>query len=152
MVRTCGSIRPELSSQAALNSSVPSSSSVRSALSSGVPSCWKCSSSCWSSSQVTGALRPTPRGSKLTRSYRVRRVAYSWPNAGSVVTPEPPGPPKLKISEPIRSLPGPLDRTRIRARPMVSPSGSSQSSGAFSVAHSHWPRAPGSGEGGAPPP
>ncbi|CAM5637706.1 hypothetical protein SVIOM74S_08276 [Streptomyces violarus] len=48
-------------------------------------------------------------------------------------TPEAPGPPKLNRSEPTRSPPRAL--ARISASPMVSPSGSDQSSGTFSVAH-----------------
>src|SRR5690606_30414427 len=48
-------------------------------------------------------------------------------------TPEPPGPPKLNSSEPRRS--SPVAFARIRASPIVGPSGFDQSSGTFSVAH-----------------
>ena len=60
----------------------------------------------------TGADRPTPRGSKPTTSKRrstsVGSVSDS-PTAAS--TPEPPGPPGLTTSEPIRFC-WPASRTR----------------------------------------
>lgn len=68
-----------------------------------------------------------------------------------MATPEPPGPPKLKMSEPMR-LPGsPLAFARISAIPIVSPLGSDQSRGTFKVAHCH-SAPPGRGEGALPPP
>lgn len=63
-----GRVRPEFFSQAALNVFVVLRRFFCSAVSSGVASCWKNTSSLLSSSHFTPALRPTPRGSKLTRS------------------------------------------------------------------------------------
>src|SRR4051812_28529035 len=54
-------------------------------------------------------------------------------------TPDPPGPPKLNNSEPIRSFASPLALARISAMPMVLPPGLAQSSGTLSVAHRQSP-------------
>src|SRR5690349_5799343 len=79
------------------------------------------------------SLAPTPRGSKLTRSYRSRSAETVAPYDGIIDTPEPPGPPKLNRSEPMR--PPPVALARMSATPIVSPAGLDQSSGTFSVAH-----------------
>jgi hypothetical protein len=68
-----------------------------------------------------------------------------------VATPDSPGPPKLKSSEPIRSSASPLERARISSMPIDSPEGFFQSSGARMVVHCH--RVPsGRGSGASPPP
>ena len=89
-----------------------------------------------SMSQSTAVLAPTPRGSKPTRSNvrrsrRARRRAADERNS----IPDPPGPPGLNTSEPIRSS-GSAAGTRASAMSIVAPSGSSWSSGTSSVAHS----------------
>ncbi|MGX1272216.1 hypothetical protein RKD18_005410 [Streptomyces phaeoluteigriseus] len=94
--------------------------------------------------QRTPSLAPTPRGSQLTRSYCLRKEETVEPYAGIVDTPEPPGPPKLNSSEPVRLLPVARDLARIIARSIVSPSGFDQSSGTFSSAHCQSP--PGASE------
>ena len=57
-----------------------------------------------SASQRTGVLRPTPRGSKPTMSKRSRMAAGKIVVAScrTKSTPDPPGPPGLVTSEPMR--------------------------------------------------
>src|ERR1044072_5182641 len=93
--------------------------------------------------QRTPSLPPTPRGSQLTRSYRSCRLLTMSAYEGIMETPEPPGPPKLNRSEPMRSLLPPVDFERISAIPIVSPFGLFQSRGVFNVAHCQSP--PGAG-------
>jgi hypothetical protein len=59
----------------AMKSFWPRTNSLSSAASSGVESFWWKASSWASSAHSTPSLRPTPRGSKLTRSYRVRSLS-----------------------------------------------------------------------------
>ncbi len=92
--------------------------------------------------QRTPSLAPTPRGSQLTRSYRLPSSDVLVAYHGRVDVPELPGPPKLNRSEPMRSSPVAL--ARIKARSIVLPSGFAQSSGVSSVAHRH--SSPGAGE------
>ena len=53
--------------------------------------------------QRTGLLVLTPRGSKPTRSNRLRIALGNWlAPSRTKSTPEPPGPPGLMTSEPMR--------------------------------------------------
>src|SRR4029079_1381412 len=95
---------------------------------------WSKSPSSESSHRI-GLLRPTPRGSKLTRSNRSRSVAGTV-DAIPVRkdTPGAPGPPGLNTSEPMRCR-GSRARCRITARSMVGPAGAAGASGTGSVPH-----------------
>ncbi len=75
--------------------------------------------------QRTGLLEFTPRGSKPTRSKRFRSAlgkasALSWTSS----IPEPPGPPGLTMSEPMRS-PCSVAGSRMMATSSVPADGSS---------------------------
>ena len=75
------------------------------------------------SPQVTGSLRSTPRGSKVTMS----KSSSNWlvstlSSLGKSSMPDTPGPPGLMTSEPIRSA-GSSARCRSRAMPIVVPWG-----------------------------
>ncbi len=137
VVDTC-----DISSPAALRQPWPKAAASRryacsSAAVSGVESTDSASSIASSPRQRMPSLAATPRGSQLTRSYRSCREETVSAYDGIIETPEPPGPPKLNSREPMRSSPVASDR--IRARSIVSPSGSAQSSGALSVAHRQSP-------------
>lgn len=113
---------PELCPQAVTNSLVISRLLARSVSLAGRVSIEVNLSITALSPHLTPSLRPTPRGSKLTRSKRLFRVAKALAAWAMVSTPEAPGPPKLKTSEPIR-LPGFVALTRMTAISMDSPSG-----------------------------
>lgn len=76
------------------------------------------------SPQLAFGLPPTPRGSRLTMSYRpsVSRCNRS-PFCVTRCTPEEPGPPGITISVPRRAA-GRSLRTRVTARESCGPSGS----------------------------
>lgn len=85
--------------------------------------------------QFTPWLRATPRGSNPTTSNRRRISSLNWPEAKMArSTPEPPGPPGLSTSEPIRAA-GSVAGRRASARAIRSPPGRLQSTGTESVAH-----------------
>ena len=72
----------------------------------------------------TGADSPTPRGSKPTTSNRFSTsVGRLSPSPTAASAPEPPGPPGLTTSEPIRFC-CPASRTRIRNRSIALRDGS----------------------------
>src|SRR3990170_2951890 len=91
----------------------------------------------------TGDDRETPRGSKPTMSKRSVISSGSPPNAApndrytAVLMPEPPGPPGLTTSEPIRS-PWRVERARSSATSNVPlPLGAAQSCGTATLVHSY---------------
>ena len=95
-------------------------------------------SSSRSSMHLTSVLRPTPRGSKPTRSNRPRNAgsANQCPIHSSISMPDPPGPPGLRTNIPIRG--STAARILATATSMVGPLGEAWSIGTTSVAHS-WP-------------
>ena len=93
-------------------------------------------SSSKSTSQSIAVLAPTPRGSNETRSNR--SVSSGGITAATLVRnsmPDPPGPPGLNTSEPMRRSSSAV-AARATAMSIVSPSGAEWSSGTTSVAHS----------------
>ena len=75
-----------------------------------------------------------PRGSHPTRSNDSRRIG-SYPDAESLthLTPETPGPPGLRSSDPMRFW---VALRRMTARSIVAPAGAAQSTGTFTDVHS----------------
>ena len=132
-VDTCASRSPLRAAHACANAVILPTSPARAALVAGWNDWSKSPSS--ESSHWIGLLRPTPRGSKPTRSNRSRSAA-GMVDAIPVRkdTPGAPGPPGLNTSEPMRWR-GSRARFRITARSMVGPAGAAGSSGTVSVPH-----------------
>ena len=78
------------------------------------------------SKHCSAVLRMMPRGSKPTRSKRARTssVYRNGPAPTTKSTPEPPGPPGLRNSEPIRRR-GSVAGSRVSAIEIVAPLGRS---------------------------
>ncbi|CAB5041387.1 unannotated protein [freshwater metagenome] len=127
----------ELARQLARNCFWSATALLSSSAVSGERSPASCSSAAASSRHSTGELAATPRGSKETKSNAL--VSSEGKAAAAEVRnsrPDPPGPPGLMTSEPIRSDADPVDGWRMRASSVVGPEGLAGSMGTCSVAHS----------------